>query len=179
MDSGSPNLLSTRRVPSRIIFCNASSYNSSRAESQPRPDEIADHCPSSSGNGHQSTHWNNMNHWWSPAHLKLPKPLSTGRWASVVISSGGRLVTQLQDEGTEHIEWALGRKSAFTLFEIPKFRRFIDQQKPDIVHAQIKTPRLGELNDPNASPKKVSFKLGSTTPPPSMEPTPSVDTAKL
>ena len=72
--------------------------------------------------------------------LEIAKAVVQRGWTSVVISSGGRLVTQLQDEGTEHIEWALGRKSAFTLFEIPKFRRFIDQKKPDIVHAQSRLP---------------------------------------
>ena len=72
--------------------------------------------------------------------LEIAKAVVQRGWISVVISSGGRLVTQLQDEGTEHIEWALGRKSAFTLFEIPKFRRFIDQKKPDIVHAQSRLP---------------------------------------
>ena len=55
--------------------------------------------------------------------LEIAKAVVQRGWTSVVISSGGRLVTQLQDEGTEHIEWALGRKSAFTLFEIPKFLR--------------------------------------------------------
>ena len=75
----------------------------------------------------------------------------------MVISSGGRLVTQLQDEGTEHIEWALGRKSAFTLFEIPKFRRFIDQKKPESFTPNQDSPPGSATSH---GEKKV-FKLGS------------------
>ena len=116
---------STRRVESRIIFCNASSYNSRVPSTSPT---IVQVLPAMESGGVES------------GTLEIAKAVVQRGWTSVVISSGGRLVTQLQDEGTEHIEWALGRKSAFTLFEIPKFRRFIDQKKPDIVHAQSRLP---------------------------------------
>ena len=115
---------STRRVESRIIFCNASPYNSRVPSTSPTIVQVLPAMESGR---------------WSPAHLKLPKPLS---------NEGGPLWSfQAADwslnfrmRAPSTLEWALGRKSIFTLFEIPKFRRFIDQKKPDIVHAQSRLP---------------------------------------
>ena len=45
-----------------------------------------------------------------------------------------------------------------TLFEIPKFRRFIDQKKPDIVHAQSRLPAWVAISHGH---KSNLFKLGS------------------
>jgi len=58
----------------------------------------------------------------------------------VVISAGGRLVEQLQAEGSEHITLDLGRKSLATLGRIGPLRRLLRELKPDIVHARSRLP---------------------------------------
>ena len=135
---------STRRVESRIIFCNASSYNSRVPSTSPT---IVQVLPAMESGVESGT-------------LEIAKAVVQRGWASVVISSGGRLVTQLQDEGTEHIESMRGRKSAFTFFE-PKFRRFIDQQKSQTsFNAQSRLPAWVRF----AFLSKTLFKLGFVSP---------------
>lgn len=59
---------------------------------------------------------------------------------SIVISAGGRLVKTLTEQGSEHIQWPIGRKSLLTLRLIPKLRQFLLSQKVDIVHARSRLP---------------------------------------
>lgn len=59
---------------------------------------------------------------------------------SIVISAGGRLVKTLTEQGSEHMQWPIGRKSLLTLCLIPKLRRFLLSQKVDIVHARSRLP---------------------------------------
>lgn len=59
---------------------------------------------------------------------------------SLVISSGGRLVATLEQEGSRHFSWPLGRKSLITLGYIPPLRRFMAEQRVDIVHVRSRMP---------------------------------------
>jgi glycosyltransferase involved in cell wall biosynthesis len=59
---------------------------------------------------------------------------------SIVISAGGRLVEQLQREGSEHVAWDIGRKSLWTLRIVPRLRRFLIEQEVDILHARSRMP---------------------------------------
>lgn len=59
---------------------------------------------------------------------------------SIVISAGGRLVEQLQDEGSEHFQWTVGSKSLLTLKYIPLLRKFIQCNKIDILHVRSRFP---------------------------------------
>jgi glycosyltransferase involved in cell wall biosynthesis len=59
---------------------------------------------------------------------------------SIVISAGGRLVEQLQAEGSEHVALDLGRKSLRTLFQLGPLRRVLREIGPDIVHARSRLP---------------------------------------
>lgn len=59
---------------------------------------------------------------------------------SIVISAGGRMVGQLIREGSEHVTWDVGRKSLWTLRLIPRLRRFLRDNKVDILHARSRMP---------------------------------------
>ena len=59
---------------------------------------------------------------------------------SIVISAGGRMVEQLLAEGSEHLTWDVGAKRLATLCWIPKFRRFLKETRPDILHLRSRLP---------------------------------------
>ena len=60
---------------------------------------------------------------------------------SIVISGGGRLVSQLQDSGVEHILWKnVGSKNVHCLKYIPKLKQFIIREKIDVVHLRSRLP---------------------------------------
>jgi glycosyltransferase involved in cell wall biosynthesis len=72
--------------------------------------------------------------------LELAKYLSRNGHRSIVISGGGRLVPQLESEGSEHVLWAIGRKSPLTLRFVPRLRRFLIRQNVDILHLRSRVP---------------------------------------
>jgi glycosyltransferase involved in cell wall biosynthesis len=72
--------------------------------------------------------------------LEIARALVQAGHRSVVISAGGRLVEQLQAEGSEHITLDLGRKSLRTLGQLGALRRVLRELKPDIVHARSRLP---------------------------------------
>lgn len=59
---------------------------------------------------------------------------------SIVISSGGRMVEQLQAEGTEHITMPVHKKSLASLLQVRPMRRLLEDIKPDIVHVRSRVP---------------------------------------
>ncbi len=59
---------------------------------------------------------------------------------SIVISAGGRMVGQLTREGSEHVTWDIGRKRLWTLRLIPRLRRFLTDNRVDILHARSRMP---------------------------------------
>lgn len=72
--------------------------------------------------------------------LEVGKYLVEHGHRSIVISAGGRMVDQLMHEGSEHVQWDIGRKSLWTLRLIPKLRRFLIKNKVDILHARSRMP---------------------------------------
>ncbi len=72
--------------------------------------------------------------------LEIARALVQAGHRSVVISAGGRLVEQLQAEGSEHVTLDLGRKSLLTLMRLGTLRRVLRELKPDIVHARSRLP---------------------------------------
>ncbi len=72
--------------------------------------------------------------------LEVGKYLVEHGHRSIVISAGGRLVEQLEREGSEHLTWDIGRKSLWTLRLIPRLRRFLRDQRVDILHARSRLP---------------------------------------
>jgi len=59
---------------------------------------------------------------------------------SLVMSAGGRMVEQLTREGSEHYLWPVDQKSLWTLRLIWKLRRFLVENKVDILHVRSRMP---------------------------------------
>ena len=72
--------------------------------------------------------------------LEVARALVQGGHRSIVISAGGRLVAQLQAEGSEHVTLDLAGKSLRTLGRLGELRRALRQLRPDIVHARSRLP---------------------------------------
>jgi glycosyltransferase involved in cell wall biosynthesis len=72
--------------------------------------------------------------------LEVGRALVQAGHRSVVISAGGRMVDQLQAEGSEHIVLDVGQKSLLTLGRLGKLRRLLRELKPDVVHVRSRLP---------------------------------------
>lgn len=72
--------------------------------------------------------------------LEVAKYLVDNGHESLVVSAGGPMVRLLESEGSRHIEWDLGKKSPLTLRHIWSFRRFLEKEKPDILHLRSRMP---------------------------------------
>jgi glycosyltransferase involved in cell wall biosynthesis len=72
--------------------------------------------------------------------LEVGKYLVDHGHRSLVISSGGRMVPQLEREGSEHIAWPVGAKRLATLRYIRKVRELLVREKPDILHLRSRLP---------------------------------------
>ena len=93
--------------------------------------------------------------------LEVGKYLVEQGHRSIVISAGGRMVDQLEREGSEHVTWAIGEKSLWTLRLIPKLRRFLRENKVDILHARSRMPAwvcylAWKSMDPKTRPRFVT-----------------------
>ncbi len=86
--------------------------------------------------------------------LEIARALVQAGHRSVVISVGGRMVEQLQAEGSEHITLDLARKSLRTLSRLGTLRSVLRQIQPDIVHARSRLPAwLGLWAIKNLTPR--------------------------
>ncbi|NRP15194.1 glycosyltransferase family 4 protein [Marinobacterium sp. xm-a-152] len=72
--------------------------------------------------------------------IDIAKALVEAGHESIVISAGGRLVGQLESEGSRHITWDLGKKSLLTFLKFWSFRKWLRKEKPDIVHVRSRMP---------------------------------------
>lgn len=72
--------------------------------------------------------------------LEVARALVAAGHRSLVLSAGGRLVDQLEREGSEHIAWPIGRKSLLTLGLAPRLRRLLRDEGVDILHARSRVP---------------------------------------
>jgi glycosyltransferase involved in cell wall biosynthesis len=72
--------------------------------------------------------------------LEVARALVEAGHRSVVISAGGRLVPQLEAEGSEHVTLDIGAKSLRTLAKLGPLRRLLRELRPDIVHARSRLP---------------------------------------
>ncbi|MFC6633265.1 glycosyltransferase family 4 protein [Microbulbifer taiwanensis] len=59
---------------------------------------------------------------------------------SIVVSSGGRMVEQLQREGSRHITLPIHRKSLASLWQVRPLRRLFTELNADIVHVRSRVP---------------------------------------
>jgi glycosyltransferase involved in cell wall biosynthesis len=72
--------------------------------------------------------------------LEIGRALVAAGHRSIVISNGGRLVRQLEEEGSEHITLPVHKKSLASLLQVAAFRKIIADIKPDILHARSRVP---------------------------------------
>lgn len=72
--------------------------------------------------------------------LEIARALVAAGHRSIVVSAGGRLVGQLEAEGSEHVTLPIGIKSLATLGQIGALRRLFREVSPDIVHARSRLP---------------------------------------
>ncbi|MFV8819565.1 glycosyltransferase family 4 protein [Haliea sp. E17] len=72
--------------------------------------------------------------------LDLARELVCRGHDSLVMSNGGRLVAQLEAEGSRHVAYPVHRKSLASLFKVPGLRRRLDELAPDIIHVRSRIP---------------------------------------
>lgn len=80
---------------------------------------------------------------------------------SVVISSGGRMVERLEQEGSEHISLPIHRKSLASLWQVRPLRRLLESLGADVIHVRSRVPAwiawlAWRGMDPVTRPKLVS-----------------------
>jgi glycosyltransferase involved in cell wall biosynthesis len=72
--------------------------------------------------------------------LELGKYLVENGHESIVISNGGRMVGQLEAEGSRHIELPVHKKRLGSLRQVAVLRRLFEMEKPDILHLRSRLP---------------------------------------
>lgn len=72
--------------------------------------------------------------------LETARALVAAGHESIVISNGGRLVAQLEAEGSRHILMPVHRKSLSSLFQVSPLRQLLRDIQPDILHARSRVP---------------------------------------
>ena len=59
---------------------------------------------------------------------------------SLVVSAGGGMVDRLTQEGSGHLTLPIGRKSLLTLRLVPALRRYLREQRVDVLHIRSRMP---------------------------------------
>jgi len=72
--------------------------------------------------------------------LELCEGLQAEGEENIVISGGGSMVAAIEATGARHIERPIGKKSLKSLLEIPRLRRLIRAERPDILHLHSRVP---------------------------------------
>jgi len=72
--------------------------------------------------------------------LEIADALVQGGHRSLVMSAGGRLVEELEAQGSKHIQWAIDRKSLWTLRFVWALRKFIIKERVDVIHYRSRVP---------------------------------------
>lgn len=72
--------------------------------------------------------------------LELGRYLVNNGHKSIVVSGGGRLVAQLEKDGSCHIEKTIGSKSPLALFHIWPLRQAMKKNRVDILHLRSRMP---------------------------------------
>lgn len=72
--------------------------------------------------------------------LEVARSLVARGHESIVISNGGRLVGQLEAEGSRHIQLPVHRKHPSALLQIRKLRQVFEAELPDVIHLRSRLP---------------------------------------
>lgn len=93
--------------------------------------------------------------------LEIAGYLSRQGHHSIVVSSGGRLVEQLESEGSRHIRLQVASKSPLTIKSSFGLKKILENEKPDIVHLRSRVPAwvaffAFKMLDPGKRPATVT-----------------------
>ncbi|MDA9119733.1 glycosyltransferase family 4 protein [Opitutales bacterium] len=93
--------------------------------------------------------------------LELGKYLSSLGHESIVISNGGRLVSQLEQEGSRHVKLPIQKKNLSSFFQIKALGELFREECPDIIHMRSRVPAwIGYLAwrklDPSKRPRLIT-----------------------
>jgi glycosyltransferase involved in cell wall biosynthesis len=93
--------------------------------------------------------------------LEVGQYLTEQGHESIVISNGGRLVEQLEAEGSRHITLPVHKKSLGSLRRVKVLRRIFEAEKPDIIHLRSRVPAwlawlAWRKMDPKTRPRLVT-----------------------
>ena len=72
--------------------------------------------------------------------LELGNYLSSLGHESIVVSNGGRLVRQLEEEGSRHVKLTIQKKNLSSFFQVKALREFFKKECPDIIHMRSRVP---------------------------------------
>ena len=72
--------------------------------------------------------------------VEIARALVAAGHESVVVSKGGRLASVIEGEGSRHVVWDVGRKRPAILLEVGRFRRWLADERPDILHVRSRMP---------------------------------------
>lgn len=72
--------------------------------------------------------------------LEIAEALINAGHESVVVSAGGKMVSELEAAGSRHVEWDLGKKSLMTFRYIWAVRQWLADEQPDILHLRSRMP---------------------------------------
>jgi len=72
--------------------------------------------------------------------IEVSKALCQAGHHSIVMSAGGRLVSELEKMGAQHIQWDIGKKSLSTLRYVFRLRSYLKKNDIDILHARSRLP---------------------------------------
>jgi glycosyltransferase involved in cell wall biosynthesis len=93
--------------------------------------------------------------------LEVGKYLVEQGHESLVISHGGRLVEQLESEGSRHITLPVHKKRLRSLKQVKVLRKLFQQERPDIIHLRSRLPAwlawlAWRKMDPKTRPRLVT-----------------------
>ena len=93
--------------------------------------------------------------------LELGKYLVEQGHRSIVVAAGGQMAEQLKAEGSQLVEWSVGKKSLGSLKYIFPLRKLLQKEKVDILHLRSRLPAwIGYLAwkglDKKSRPKLVT-----------------------
>jgi glycosyltransferase involved in cell wall biosynthesis len=97
--------------------------------------------------------------------LEVAAFLASRGHQSLVVSSGGRLVKRLQEEGSQHITLPVHKKSLFSLLQVAPLRKLFRDEAPDIIHVRSRLPAwltwlAWKKMDPQTRPRLVTTTHG-------------------
>ncbi|GAB6042106.1 glycosyltransferase family 4 protein [Endothiovibrio diazotrophicus] len=72
--------------------------------------------------------------------LEVARALVERGHRSIVISGGGRMVPRLEEEGSRHLAWPIGRKLPPPVGLIAPLRRLLREERVDVLHARSRMP---------------------------------------